>query len=161
MSNSTHTLGCIGATYKTRPQSLHREEKQISVPARMPVQSASFLDFHNRVAHLSETHLRNVRSLEVQRRGERCIGLKITRDDGQVEVLGQWNPSAVDSIAIIHSGQQPSLRTLSFVLSGQQHADNGYQAFAKDILAYASTDTETPTVVWNDLKKVCPNDLYP
>lgn len=62
----------------------------------------------------STASLDNISNLQVRRVGPRCMGLRILHGDGNIEILGQWDPADVTSISSIYDISEGPLAGLSF-----------------------------------------------
>lgn len=63
----------------------------------------------------SVANFENVRSLHLQKRGFRCVGLLITRQDGCVDVLGQWDPTYTKQTSLLYDGAEGPLDAVTFI----------------------------------------------
>jgi len=57
---------------------------------------------------------RNIAKIDARKCGDRCIGLWIEHSDGNVEILGQWDPSNSFEILGTYQTSQGALRRLTF-----------------------------------------------
>ena len=77
---------------------------------------------------LSVASLQGVQSLRVCRVGERCTGLQILHDNGEIELLGQWFPEHASSTSLIYDLKDGPLATVIFLYSraGRKSQDSRY-----------------------------------
>lgn len=124
------------------------------MPSLVPLDSQgprSFLTRHHPAAYLNKAHFKSVSTLELQRQGKRCIGLKITRYSDLVDVIGQWDPSNVENTSTLYQHHQGPLDALTFVYSFDQDPLN---KFVQDILVGALVGEAESTFVWKSLGAV-------
>lgn len=153
-SNTSESLGCIGAVYETPDSSRGRFRTSALLPELTPIEVFSFFGIHGHVAYFNSAHFRDVKTLELQKDGERCTGMKITRHSSLVDILGQWDPTAHMTTSMVYASYQGPLDTLTFVLSRGCEADGLQDTFLKGVFTYALPDSEEQTLVWNDPHKV-------
>jgi hypothetical protein len=68
-----------------------------------------------------------------QRRGDRCTGMKIDREDGSIDILGQWDPANKQTITLLFEKTIEPLPTVSFVFSDAQLTEFGIRQYMMDI----------------------------
>lgn len=103
----------------------HQTNHWLPLPGTISPDQRYFPRTHWQDCFLKRTNLTNARRLEVQTRGNRCVGLYIERHPGYgtPAILGQWDPADTESTRVIHdadvAGTQP-LSALKFVFSDQK-----------------------------------------
>jgi hypothetical protein len=73
--------------------------------------------WYSSTSFFSVTTLKDVDRLEIWPKGNRLMGLYITHVDGVAEVLGQWDPSEIDSTVMVYEQNRGVLRDLTFIFS--------------------------------------------
>ena len=104
-------------------------------------------------AFLSKAVLRDVKALEVQRRGDHCRGLCILHQDGHREALGGWDPSDQHAIQTIYEAGQDvdALASLTFMFT---EGLRSYMRHVQDIYVGSGCPGTPVTVRWTDMNSV-------
>jgi hypothetical protein len=63
---------------------------------------------------VSMASFKDVIKVDVLKRNERCLGLRILHNDEMVEILGQWDPSDNSQISEMYSSSQGLLQSVYF-----------------------------------------------
>lgn len=98
---------------------------------------------------LSKARLLDVKTLTLQRNGERCIGLLIEYNDGSLGTLGQWNPMNHSTSVIFDSQQGKPLESLYFIYSAQRIC---YRCVTD--ISLSAPEADTPHFEWSKLNEV-------
>lgn len=109
--------------------------------------------------YLSRARLRGARTLSLQRRKHRCMGLLIEYEDGDgraAEVLGQWDPAAGEEAASVlyDSRRDGPLRAVYFLSKG---FGNPYD-YIEDVCLEApevDDDSRAAYFEWTQFDEVC------
>lgn len=72
--------------------------------------------------YLSIGNLCYIQSLKLRRSGARLTGMSITHDDGDIEILGQWDPSSPSPISEIYNRRDGVLTSIAFSFVGEDDA---------------------------------------
>lgn len=107
-------MGSIGATYEVKDDLCPGVDDSFSIPNPHHPIPHSINDWDECSGFLNIANFSNVSIIELQKRRERYIGLKITRHSGAIDVLGQWDGSVQETITTIYEASQGPLRTLDF-----------------------------------------------
>lgn len=112
-----HTGGHRSFGVVQAPLTSSNDEKALVVPTvpEMEVLSPDpqeHFDFHK--AFLSTGSLRDVESIEVRRKGIRCVGMRVVHGAGLDDCLGSWDPTDTSSISIVYESSRhgPLVRLL-------------------------------------------------
>lgn len=122
---------------------IHDEKVQPKavLPVMDDIERSSFVHIHAGVAFLSKANLCNFKTLKLQRIGPRCTGLLIHRLDDSIDILGQWDPSRVDTITTLHcQDKRAPPDMITFVYSDDT---NPRRRYIKDILMGDCETTDT------------------
>lgn len=132
-TSNTRRRAAIGVELTPRDTSGEQPSQEVATyPFVERFERSSFPAVHARVVYLSKANLRDTRMLRLQRISLRCYGLEITRTDGTIDILGQWNPSLPDCITVLHEESTKNvLETIGFVCSDDPDIRRN---FCKDIL---------------------------
>lgn len=136
---------------------VEEEQKSFFIPYHdaPPKHKHGVLPSETSALFLTSTILKDVLSIETQIRGLRCMGLKITKRNKEIDILGQWDPSHHAGIRKIHDVEQDGkLLGLTFVLSEVPEGGKTKDVFVKDVLVGVMPDAGISTFVWKQLDKV-------
>ena len=128
-----------------------REPRNIYLPMAT-AGPGTFIDRHLRTAFLSKAFLKDTKILKVQRHYVQCTGLLIIHHDGQIETLGQWDPSDVDATTTLFEASScERLNSLTFVFSEnpdpcRQYVVDIYAGYGCPRSRYSFTWTEMASV---------------
>ncbi|CAJ0548502.1 Ff.00g021150.m01.CDS01 [Fusarium sp. VM40] len=135
---------------------VEEEQKGFFIPYHdaPPKHKHGVLPFETSALFLTSTILKDVLSIETQVRGPRCMGLKITKRNKEIDILGQWDPCHHAGIRKIHDVEQDGkLLGLTFVLSEVPEGGKTKDVFVKDVLVGVMPDAGISTFVWKQLDK--------
>lgn len=150
------------------------------MPTINAVDPFSFLGDNSNAAFLSKATLLNVKKLELQRIGDRCVGLLINRHTGIQETLGQWDPCNEET-SLLYDYHMGCLTSLTFLYSDPppKNERRGHffdtaeqyeqilqkERYITDILIAPSPPPQwaRPSFTWSDLSSVnlIPSFMFP
>jgi hypothetical protein len=107
---------------------------------------------------LTKAQLLDVHTLRLQRVGPRCVGIRVERRSGLLDVLGQWDPRN-EGVCLYNGGSRggPVLESLTFVLSS---ANQPTERYVEDVFLNAGLTQSVPgtatSFTWSRLDEVSP-----
>lgn len=109
----------IGATFSPNDQAGERNHYPCMVPNFRSITSENLPMPDIQRVFVSRASLADVKSIQVQRVGNRCTGLCIQHTSGPFETLGQWNPSDTCGISLLFARKaaDQQLKSLTFIFS--------------------------------------------
>lgn len=118
-------MGSISVTYEIEDDVSTGDKDFFSIPdPHHAIPHSATDDWSGNAGFLNITSFSDIETIELQKREERCVGLKITRHNGMRDVLGQWDGSAQEHTTIVYESHKGPLQTLDFDF---QNADDPYR----------------------------------
>ncbi|VUC37179.1 unnamed protein product [Clonostachys rosea] len=108
-----------------RPPRPGGQRPELPEYARLPI----FSGWRPSMAHgglgnyFTKAHLRDLKSLQLQRGDDRCLGLLIERHDNTFDVLGQWDPALKHlTSTLYHADRDEVIESITFTYFRDEYA---------------------------------------
>lgn len=144
----------LGITVEARKPTCGSDElsrpasTEFAIPRIQSVQAASSLNHFPYHSFSNQANLVEIRTMALQRRGDRCIGLRIERWTGAVDILGQWDQRN-RTAELLYDCQDGELESLTFAYSGVDPK----RRYVTDVVANSQQLCPTKSFTCTELKK--------